>query len=48
VGFRLEIDPADRVNDLWIISGLALWTILFGVLPFAWWRKWQASHLQPF
>jgi len=44
VGFRLEIDPADHVEGTWIIWGLALWTVLFGVLPFAWWRQWQVSR----
>jgi len=44
IGLRFETDAADRMDETWPIWGLTLWAVLFGVLPFAWWRQREASR----
>ncbi len=39
VGLRVELSASDRAKGEWPLVGLALWTVLFGVLPAAWLRQ---------
>lgn len=41
IGLRFGTDAADRMDETWPLWGMAVWVVLFSVLPFAWWRQWR-------
>lgn len=35
-GLRFEVPPDERVGESWVLWGIALWILLFGIFPLAW------------
>lgn len=35
-GLRFEVPPDERAGGSWILWGIALWALLFGIFPLAW------------